>query len=343
MGRVINLWSCGPVTCGTSNQNNRPLSFTYDWAGNLTGESDTVSGTIAYTRSVAGEVTSITNQTYQNLPQNPPNLVSNVVNGPDGPVSYKLGNSLNVYQGYDTLGRLNGRWVCNGPAAMYCSGGTQVYGSSATWKGAQELNQSDTILNQQVTFGYDGFNRLTSRTVTSGTVQNYTYSYDRYGNRVSQTPQQTGYSFNPTINAANNQITTSGFTYDAAGNMTSDSVHAYTYDAEGNITKVNEATRRNTSTTCSTAGSMCRRRVRRPNSPTIMQAGGYRAGIRPAIPAMRGGFTGMVNWWPTVPTRGLRTLTMRTRWGRSGYGPTTRVRRHRRTCRCRGAMDTVRR
>jgi RHS repeat-associated protein len=41
-----------------------------------------------------------------------------------------------------------------------------------------------------------------------------------------------------TINAANNQITTSGYTYDAAGNMTNDTVHSYAYDAEGNITKV---------------------------------------------------------------------------------------------------------
>jgi hypothetical protein len=53
----------------------------------LTAESDPVSGTIVYTRSIAGEVTSITNETYQTLPQDPPHLVSNVVNGPDGPVS----------------------------------------------------------------------------------------------------------------------------------------------------------------------------------------------------------------------------------------------------------------
>jgi YD repeat-containing protein len=95
------------------------------------------------------------------------------------------------------------------------------------------------VLNQQVSYSYgDGFNRLTARTVTRGTVQNYTYSYDRHGNRVSQTALQSGYNFNPTINPANNQITTSGYTYDAAGNMTNDTVHSYTYDAEGNITKV---------------------------------------------------------------------------------------------------------
>jgi hypothetical protein len=105
-----------------------------------------------------------------------------VVNGPDGPVSYTLGNGLNVYRTYDILGRFVGQWVCSGPAAPACSGGAQIYGTSSGWKGSQLLNQADTVLNQQVSYSYgDGFNRLTVRTVTSGTVQNYTYSYDRYG------------------------------------------------------------------------------------------------------------------------------------------------------------------
>ena len=105
MGRVINLWQCGPATCGTSYQSSRPMSFSYDWAGNLTQEYDGVSGAINYTRSVAGEVTSMTNSTYTNLPYNPPDIVSNVVNGPDGPVSYTLGNGLTAYRSYDSLGR----------------------------------------------------------------------------------------------------------------------------------------------------------------------------------------------------------------------------------------------
>ena len=75
----------------------------------------------------------------------------------------------------DTLGRSAQQWVCNGPAALNCSGGTARYGTASQWKGSQMQFQSDTVLNQQVTFGYgDGFNRLTSRTATSGTQQNYT-------------------------------------------------------------------------------------------------------------------------------------------------------------------------
>jgi YD repeat-containing protein len=60
------------------------------------------------------------------------------------------------------------------------------------------------MLNQQVINGYDGFNRLTGRTVNSGMLQNYTYSYDRYGNRLTQTPCKRGIlsterSMRPTI------------------------------------------------------------------------------------------------------------------------------------------------
>jgi hypothetical protein len=41
----------------------------------------------------------------------------------------------------------------SGPATMYCSGGTQVYGTVAAWKGSQVQSQADTVLNQQLAYG----------------------------------------------------------------------------------------------------------------------------------------------------------------------------------------------
>jgi RHS repeat-associated protein len=240
MGRVVGLWQCGPSTCGTANQTSRAQSYAYDWAGNLTMESDGGSGTITYGRSVAGEVTSITNETYQDQ-YDPANLVSNVVNGPNGPTSYALGNGLNVYQTYDQLGRLQGRWVCNGPAALYCNGGTQIYGTSGIWKGSQMQSQQDTVIGQ-FSYYYDEFNRLTDRIPAGQTSPDYAYGYDRYGNRFAQAAYQGGFSFYPNIDPTTNHITTSGFTYDAAGNMTNDATngapHSFQYDAEGNILTV---------------------------------------------------------------------------------------------------------
>jgi RHS repeat-associated protein len=71
-------------------------------------------------------------------------------------------------------------------------------------------------------------------TVTAGTSQNYSYAYDRYGNRWQENPNGAQLLFN----SGNNQISGSGYGYDAAGNLTSDGIHTYGYDAEGNMVQV---------------------------------------------------------------------------------------------------------
>jgi RHS repeat-associated protein len=122
-------------------------------------------------------------------------------------------------------------------AGAVTSGGTQVYSFSSGWKGSQLQSSSDTVLGQGSSYGYDEFNRLTSRTVTSGTAQNFSWVYDRWGNRTAQNVTAgIGPSPQYGINTATNQIV--GFSYDAAGNMTNDGTHSYTYDAEGNIVTV---------------------------------------------------------------------------------------------------------
>ncbi len=87
-------------------------------------------------------------------------------------------------------------------------------------------------------FGYDEFDRLNARTVTQGTVQNFTYSYDRFGNRWAQSAPQGGPSLSISFNQSNNIITTSGYTNDVIGNVTSDGIHTYAYDADGNLISV---------------------------------------------------------------------------------------------------------
>ncbi len=70
--------------------------------------------------------------------------------------------------------------------------------------------------------------------------RNPSEGYDRYGNRWTQTLSGSGLGPQPSFsfNAANNQIANSGYTYDAAGNMTNDGSHTYTYDADGNLLAV---------------------------------------------------------------------------------------------------------
>ena len=63
--------------------------------------------------------------------------------------------------------------------------------------------------------------------------QAFTYGYDRYGNRWSQTATQgSGPQPQFSFDSITNRI--AGYAYDAAGNVTSDGIHSYAYDAEGN-------------------------------------------------------------------------------------------------------------
>lgn len=231
MGNVTTMWQCAPSICGTSSQSIRPaLTFSYDLTGNLTNEFDGVSGSIAYGRSPAGEVTSITNQSYTD-PGNAPNLVSNIVNGPNGPITYDMGNGISASRTYDSLGRLSLGILCPTASKSNCYN-TQMYGFYVVHKGAQVAGSCDDVLGQCVSYGYDEFNRLTS---LSGT-QSFSYVYDRYGNRTQQNAPQGGFQSNYSFNTATNQNI--GLVYDAAGNVTYDGNHNYTYDAEGNILQV---------------------------------------------------------------------------------------------------------
>jgi RHS repeat-associated protein len=211
------------------------LAYTYDLAGNMKTSTDGAGVTSTYTVSPASEILSVTSALSNST--NPANLISSVQNSPNGPVSYNLGNGLSQSLFYDSLGRLADGWVCTGTPTWTCSGSNQAYGFAITRSGSQIKVISDNIVGYGTTYGYDEFNRLSSSTNNAG-QQLYSYVYDRYGNRWQQNALQGGSNFTAAFNTATNHITTAGYAYDAAGNMTNDNFHTYTYDAEGNVTAV---------------------------------------------------------------------------------------------------------
>jgi RHS repeat-associated protein len=235
-GRPSYLDECLPSGCGTVGYN-RQLHYVYDLAGNVTSSTDGGGVTSTYALSPANEILSLTSSL--NNATDPANLVSNVLNGPNGPIFYNLGNGLSGGYSYDGLGRLNGAWVRQGGNPTSCPSIGKGYKFTSSWKGDRLTNSSDTVLGQTSAYGYDEFDRLTSRTVTTGTAQNFAWVYDRWGNRTQQNVTAgSGPSPQYSFNTSTNQITNSGYAYDAAGNMTNDGFHSYTYDAEGNITAV---------------------------------------------------------------------------------------------------------
>lgn len=96
-----------------------------------------------------------------------------------------------------------------------------------------------------VNYTYDSLNRLTSAVTTGSTSYpkwGLSWTYDRYGNRTSQTVTAgSGYNNAVTVDPATNRVTAMAginFIYDASGNLIQDDLYKYTYDAENRLVEI---------------------------------------------------------------------------------------------------------
>ena len=116
---------------------------------------------------------------------------------------------------------------------------TYSYGTTNNNGNVQSIGYSGGGLSYTQSFGYDALNRLTTSNENSGSSWSQTNGYDQYGNRWID---YGGGNHNLSFSTSTNRITTSGFVYDSAGNLTNDTIHAYTFDAENKISKVDAVT-----------------------------------------------------------------------------------------------------
>lgn len=193
------------------------------------------------------------------------NYVTNVHYTPAGSVT-SLQNGPNLYSTYIYNNRLQPCWMyaTTGTALPWsttlCSG-THTTGNILDLKynlnaGAGDNGNVAGITNNRntartQTFTYDSLNRLyTAETQgTSGTTCfGFQFSPDPWGNLTATSTlsgyggctSTTPYAFSVTVNG-NNQVSTSGFKYDAAGNMMSDGINSYVWNGEGQVTSTTGA------------------------------------------------------------------------------------------------------
>jgi len=228
-GNVILKWSSTP-SFNTGVSPIHKQNFTYNWVGGLLSADDGAGKTTSYGYSVANELNSIASSPSDAT--HPGTLISNVQNGPNGPISWQYGNGLSHVSQYDGLGRQVGWYDCSASTQINCSGGAFKDGYFRQIQG-QRVTVSCT--GPCANYGYDEFNRVSSRTEQSGTQNMYTYTYDRYGNRWQQNALSGGLTSSLSFDISTNRVNSPGYSYDAAGNLTSDPSGTYSYDAEGNI------------------------------------------------------------------------------------------------------------
>ncbi len=105
-------------------------------------------------------------------------------------------------------------------------------------------SDSANALSHTATYKYDGVNRLTNASATGSVAYNQAYAYTGYGSAgqygnmdCTASPAEVN-CLAPTYSATTNHITTSGYAYDAAGDVTGDGTYTYAWDAEGHLIKV---------------------------------------------------------------------------------------------------------
>ncbi len=250
MGRVTFVNACPTDWCTPSLPGSHQ-GYGYDLASEMTshsyatGENGAGYANLTYSYNTAGQMTSISGG--RNNSTNQPTIWSATTSTmqPGGPQFTTNGNNTTTWTNYDAMDRFAGKWVCGLPGGYNCPNNSQYYYGMAQLQVGQQVKwQVDTVMNRWTQFNYDQFGNLagSSPMPNSGyQALNFSASYDRYGNRwsesVSNTPPGSGPNQSLSFNTANNQVPY--YTYDAVGNLTNDNVNTYQYDAESNLIAIN--------------------------------------------------------------------------------------------------------
>jgi RHS repeat-associated protein len=172
------------------------------------------------------------------------------------PYQVLQGGVVQATAGYDTAGRLQQLSLANSITAAYTYNGvdrlirlqttSSITNTTLTDfqytlnRGGQVSSASEAVgqSSRALTYTYDGLNRLTQaqEQPTGGTAVTYGYSYDLVGNRTQATKD--GTTLESHTYDASDQISDTGWQYDAAGNLTADGTNTYTYDPLNRLTSV---------------------------------------------------------------------------------------------------------
>jgi YD repeat-containing protein len=240
-------------------------NYSYDQLGRTTQVQKkvyNVTYTTSYTYNLAGEVDVMTYPSGRAIKQQYDNIgrVSTVKNNAQGGTQYATSAA------YNTASQLTGFSYANGVTASYgyssdrlqltslaySQGGGNLlslsygYSQSGSNNGQIASITDNVASGRTVNYTYDSLNRL-STAVTTGSAQDpqwgLSWSYDRYGNILSQTRTH-GYlapEYSVNIDASTNRISSMNsftFYYDSNGNLTQDDLYKYKYDAENRMVEL---------------------------------------------------------------------------------------------------------
>jgi RHS repeat-associated protein len=242
MGRVNNQWES--MLSFSTTAAVYPVSVTYDLAGNRTSLTNSTGRTFNYTYDAAGQLQTASNTVSLNgTPVTTP-MVSSMTYFPSGQPQTMTTDtgSATIIGTWGIDKRLRATSYQNLSTANTAGSN---YGYSLTYTpNSNVLTDAETVYNPASgsmswswNFGYDSLNRLTSAQSAGAIQLGCAWTYDSFGNRLSQEPSGTGLSctsLSTPVNA-NNHLSNPIYNYDAAGDILTEGGNTLTYDAEGRI------------------------------------------------------------------------------------------------------------
>lgn len=240
----------GHLLTTSNSANGNTVTSTYDLAGALASSTDGL-GVTSYSYDAAHQLTQMA------YPQGGSTLYAEFANDSNGKRTdvWLQSNSghttwaAHEHFSYDNSGRISTVLGQNGPATgpttvenetLCYAAGVAPTSCTSTPAAADRSNIQSTyesVSGETNTYTYDDHDRLTKDAVTGGSnPRTYTYGYDVSGNRTSSSvtgssPTSQSLAYNDA-----NQIKTSGYSYDGAGNLTTSPARTATFNAAGQQT-----------------------------------------------------------------------------------------------------------
>src|SRR5260370_27094957 len=215
----------------------------YVLAGNLSSFAYPSGRVVKYTNSTAGRPTQVTFDNFNGTSVGY-NYLSNVTYAPHGaPNSIPLGNGLTETWTYNKRLQPNNQQVASSILTpLYRS---YSFYDASNHNNGDVMSVSDNLApGRSQSFTYDSLNRIyaAQSSATSGVdCWAQQFGYDPWGNLLTATPTRSGCSMTA-LNIgvdANNHVTNSAFSYDAAGNTLADGSNTHVYDGAGRLSSVN--------------------------------------------------------------------------------------------------------
>jgi RHS repeat-associated protein len=278
MGRTTNYWQCTPLNCGTSRiwPTSYTYDLAGDLSSWIHPSQFTITQTLNAAQQVTAVKSSLSSSTQpptlaQSITYNAPGAVTGLQNG----CAVGSGSScMNVQETYQYNNRLQVAMAELGTPSQMAPMAELGTASSPAWTScrvynyylpslpggepnptscampAQGTNNNGNVagmyysdsansgLSHTASYNYDGVNRLSGAAATGNSTYSQSYTYDPYGNMTCAASPAENKCIAPTYSASTNQITTSGYAYDAAGDLQNDGTYTYQWDAEARLAKV---------------------------------------------------------------------------------------------------------